>query len=109
MVTRGPGSRRFDTLQHVKRQRTVLKRLMRFSSKTLRTQVNSNFNCNLFPCYKFLEDCPDVVFYTKNYYGVQFKIDYVNTDGDISIYYPNFIVKLTDGSVVIVETKGLED
>ncbi len=58
---------------------------------------------------KFLEDSPDVVSYTKNYYGVQFKLDYVNADGDISNYYPDFIVKLTDGSVVVVETKGLED
>ncbi len=58
---------------------------------------------------RFLEDCPDVVSYTKNYYGVQFKLDYINADGDISNYYPDFIVKLTDGSVVIVETKGLED
>ncbi len=58
---------------------------------------------------KFLEECPDVVSYTKNYYGVQFKLDYVNADGDISNYYPDFIVKLMDGSVIIVETKGLED
>ena len=58
---------------------------------------------------KFLEECPDVVSYAKNYYGVHFKLDYVNADGDISNYYPDFIVKLTDGSVVIVETKGLED
>ncbi len=58
---------------------------------------------------KFLEACPDVVSYTKNYYGVQFKLDYVNADGDISNYYPDFIVKLMDGSVVVVETKGLED
>ena len=58
---------------------------------------------------KFLEACPDVVSYAKNYYGVQFKLDYVNAAGDISNYYPDFIVKLTDGSVVVVETKGLED
>jgi len=58
---------------------------------------------------KFLEDCPDVVSYAKNYYGVHFKLDYVNADGDISNYYPDFIVKLTEGKVVVVETKGLED
>ncbi len=58
---------------------------------------------------KFLEECPDVVSYAKNYYGVHFKLDYVNADGDIANYYPDFIVKLTDGSVVVVETKGLED
>ncbi len=58
---------------------------------------------------RFLEVCPDVVSYAKNYYGVHFKLDYVNADGDISNYYPDFIVKLTDESVVVVETKGLED
>ena len=58
---------------------------------------------------KFLEECPDVVSYAKNYYGVHFKLDYVNADGDISNYYPDFIVKLIDGSVIIVETKGRED
>ena len=58
---------------------------------------------------KFLEECPEVVSYAKNYYGVHFKLDYVNADGDISNYYPDFIVRLTNGSVIIVETKGRED
>ena len=57
----------------------------------------------------FLEDCPDVVSYAKNYSAVHFKLDYVNADGNISNYYPDFLVKLKDESIVIVETKGLED
>ncbi len=57
----------------------------------------------------FLEDCSDVVSYAKNYLAVHFKLDYVNADGDISNYYPDFFVKLTDGKVVVVETKGQED
>ena len=57
----------------------------------------------------FLENCPDVVSYAKNYYGVHFKLDYVNADGDISNYYPDFLVKLTDGRVIVAETKGRED
>ena len=57
----------------------------------------------------FLEDCKDVVSYSKNYFAVNFKLDYVNADGDISNYYPDFIVKLSDKNVVIVETKGQED
>ncbi|MDF3351603.1 DEAD/DEAH box helicase family protein [Sulfitobacter sp. KE34] len=57
----------------------------------------------------FLEGCADVVSYAKNYFAVHFKIDYVNADGSISNYYPDFIVKLKDGRVFIVETKGLED
>ena len=57
----------------------------------------------------FLDSCPDVVSYAKNYFAVNFKLDYVNADGNISNYYPDFLVKLADKRVVIVETKGLED
>jgi type III restriction enzyme len=58
---------------------------------------------------RFLEDCTDVLSYAKNYLAVHFKLDYVNTDGNISDYYPDFLVKLSDKRIVIVETKGLED
>ena len=47
--------------------------------------------------------------YAKNFLAVHFKLDYVNAEGDISNYYPDFIVKLTDGRVIIAETKGQED
>ena len=57
----------------------------------------------------FLENCPDVLSYAKNYYAVNFKLDYADADGEIANYYPDFIVKLTDGSIVIAETKGRED
>jgi len=58
---------------------------------------------------RFLEDCEDVVSYAKNYLAVHFKLDYVNADGDISNYYPDFLVKLSDKHTVVVETKGQED
>jgi type III restriction enzyme len=58
---------------------------------------------------RFLEDCDDVVSYAKNYLAVHFKLDYVNADGDISNYYPDFLVKLSSKRIFIVETKGLED
>lgn len=58
---------------------------------------------------EFLERCDDVVAHAKNYLAVHFKLDYVNADGEISNYYPDFFVKLTDGRVIIVETKGQED
>ncbi len=57
----------------------------------------------------FLESCSDVISYAKNYPSVHFKLDYVNADGDISNYYPDFLVKLSDGRIVVVETKGLAD
>ena len=57
----------------------------------------------------FLEECDDIISYVKNYMAVHFQIDYVNADGNISNYYPDFIVKYSSDLVVIVETKGLED
>lgn len=57
----------------------------------------------------FLETCPDVISYAKNYRAVNFKLDYVNASGEISNYYPDFIVKTSERNIYIVETKGLED
>jgi len=57
----------------------------------------------------FLEECDDIISYVKNYMAVHFKIDYVNASGDISNYYPDFIVKKSDQEAFIIETKGLED
>jgi type III restriction enzyme len=57
----------------------------------------------------FLEKAKDVIAYAKNYFAINFKIDYVNISGDISNYYPDFIVKTLNNNVVIVETKGLSD
>ncbi len=57
----------------------------------------------------FLEECRDVVAYAKNYLAVHFKLDYVNADGEIANYYPDFVVKLSPQRVVVVETKGLVD
>jgi type III restriction enzyme len=57
----------------------------------------------------FLEQAPDVISHAKNYIAVQFKMDYVNADGGIAHYYPDFLVKLSPKKMVIVETKGFED
>ena len=57
----------------------------------------------------FLEAAKDVAAFAKNYLAVGFKLDYVRTDGDLSTYTPDFIVRTTDGTVWIVETKGREE
>ena len=57
----------------------------------------------------FLDKCPEVVSFAKNYFGVGFKLDYVNTNGDIANYYPDFFAKLADGRVIVAETKGRKD
>jgi len=58
---------------------------------------------------RFLEDCDDVIAYAKNYLAVHFKLDYVNANGDISNYYPDFVVKVSLKRLYIVETKGQAD
>ncbi len=57
----------------------------------------------------FLDGCDDIISYAKNYFAVNLRIDYVNADGNISNYFPDFIVKASEDAMYIVETKGLED
>jgi len=57
----------------------------------------------------FLEGCDDIISYAKNYMAVNFKLDYVKADGDIANYYPDFLVKVSDKEIFIVETKGQAD
>lgn len=57
----------------------------------------------------FLETAKDVAAFAKNYLAVGFKLDYVKADGDLSTYTLDFIVRTTDGTVWLVETKGREE
>jgi type III restriction enzyme len=57
----------------------------------------------------FLEGCEDIVSYVKNYFAVHFRIDYRNADGAISDFYPDFVVKVSEKEMYVVETKGRED
>ncbi len=56
----------------------------------------------------FLDKCADVVAFAKNSLALGFRLDYVNAEGDLSYYYPDFFVKCGDKQLVLVETKGLE-
>lgn len=58
---------------------------------------------------RFLDDAPDVAAFAKNYLAVGFKLDCVKADGDLSTCTPDFIVKASDRSVVLIETKGREE
>jgi type III restriction enzyme len=60
---------------------------------------------------EFLDSCSDedIISYIKNYLAVHFRLDYKKSDGDISNYYPDFVVKKSDDEIYIVETKGRED
>lgn len=57
----------------------------------------------------FLENAGDVTAFAKNYLAIGFKMDYVKTDGDLSNYTPDFMVRTDDGVIWIVETKGREE
>lgn len=56
-----------------------------------------------------LEKWPDVISFAKNYLAVHFTLDYVDSKGNISNYYPDFFVKTGEKEIFIVETKGLEE
>ena len=87
---------------HAKRREFVIPKKSVFNLIVGDSQLELDFA-------KFLEQCSDVVSYAKNYPAIRFKIDYVNASGEIANYLPDFIVKLADGRIFIVETKGLED
>ena len=57
----------------------------------------------------FLENCEDIISYAKNYFSIHFKIDYQNANGEIKDYYPDFLVKVSEKEICIIETKGRED
>ena len=58
---------------------------------------------------QFLENCEDVISYAKNYFSVHFMLDYVNAGGDISNYYPDFFVKVSDKEVYTLILHGKEE
>jgi type III restriction enzyme len=57
----------------------------------------------------YLDECEDVVTFAKLYQQIGMKIDYIDNEGKIRDYYPDFIVKLKNNRVYIVETKGAID
>jgi type III restriction enzyme len=58
---------------------------------------------------EFLEECNDIISYAKNYFAIKFKLDYKNSKGGISNYYPDFFVKKTEDEIYIIELKGREE
>jgi len=54
----------------------------------------------------FLEDAGDVPAFARNYLAVGFTLASVKSNGDLSNCVPDFFVRMTDGTVWLVETKG---
>ena len=57
----------------------------------------------------FLDAAIDVKKFIKNYIQLNFKMTYINYEGGISNYYPDFVVHLKNNERYIVETKGAEN
>jgi type III restriction enzyme len=58
---------------------------------------------------KFLDECEDLISFIKNIISIHFKIEYQAEDGNISHYYPDFVVKKDNKTIYVIETKGRED
>jgi len=58
---------------------------------------------------EFLDGCADIISFAKNYHAIGFRLDYINPEGEISSYTPDFLVKKSAAEVFIIETKGRED
>ena len=57
----------------------------------------------------FLDAAIDVKKFIKNYMQLNFKMSYINHEGGISNYYPDFVIHLNNNERYIVETKGAEN
>ena len=57
---------------------------------------------------EYLDSFDDVISFFKNDIQLKQSIEYVKHDGTIGAYYPDFFIKLEDGSRWVVETKGAQ-
>jgi len=57
----------------------------------------------------FLDRCPDVEAFAKLAREVRFSLEYRAEGGRLAYYYPDFVVRLSGGAHLLVETKGLAD
>lgn len=72
---------------------------------------------NLVPCdrglevgmSKFLDRAPDVAAFAKNGGPQALRVDYSTRQGQIAFYTPDFLVRLADGTHLLIETKGRVD
>lgn len=86
----------------VKNQKFIL------SSKTLFNRVIGDSQLEL-DFAKFLDTSPDVVTFFKNVLAVNFKIEFVNSRGQLANYHPDFVAQAGKSRLYVIETKGVED
>ncbi len=72
---------------------------------------------NLVPCQlehevalrEFLDHAPEVAAFCKNAGPQALRIDYMTSAGRLALYTPDFLIRLKDGTSVLLEAKGRED
>jgi len=78
------------------------------SKKTVFNRIIGDSNLEL-RFAKFLDEAEDVQAFAKNTRNIQFFMEYVTVTGEISHYYPDFIVRTSPDRIYVIETKGLQD
>jgi type III restriction enzyme len=58
---------------------------------------------------QFLDRCADVEAFSKLAREMRFSLEYRNEDGRLAYYYPDFVVRLSDDTHLVIEAKGLAD
>lgn len=58
---------------------------------------------------QFLDRASDVAAWAKLTMNSRFALEYISKAGALRYYYPDFVVRMTDDTCLIVETKGQED
>ncbi|MBI2862523.1 MAG: hypothetical protein HYX89_06865, partial [Chloroflexi bacterium] len=119
----------FEAFVEVIRERTIEPQVVRPTGETMRFSATPGYEWsrpvypglrtvfNLVACdiqfetefASFLDRAADVAAYVRNNLNTYFKLDYQNSEGAIRNYYPDFVVRLTNGQMWLVETKGVED
>ncbi len=58
---------------------------------------------------KFLERVEDVKSFSKIVTKIGFFVEYRDSEGNLRVYYPDFVAKTINGEFWIIETKGIVD
>ena len=58
---------------------------------------------------RFLDRAEDVTAWAKLTMNTRFALEYISAAGALRYYYPDFVMRLSDDSCLVAETKGQED
>jgi type III restriction enzyme len=58
---------------------------------------------------RFIDRADDVTAWAKLTMNTRFALEYISASGALRYYYPDFVMRLSDDSCLVVETKGQED